>query len=724
MRGHRGRKFLIFPLCPLIFLCVSVVNPLFFPLNLLGHGENPVVTAGEATFTHPDSHTQEIRAADKTIINFKRFNLAKEERAHFIQPHAKARVLCRVTGGEPSIIEGHLEANGRLFFINPASIVFRETAQVKASSLVASTLDIRDTDFVQGKGRFFLAANAKESAIVNQGSITSDQVILMAPQVVNTGLVTARASFLGGEVITLDFEGDSLISFAIEAPLSSGFMEQGGKIVSEGEVYMGLKVASHLIRSTLNVNGCIEASQIHKENGVIRLIAKSGVIAQEVKIEAPVVINESNFKAHTKVEIDGQQKLEWRGGKFERGQYDVLLKSAQGTVAIDGPITSDPFKSLTLSAKIIDHNSSVNSKAPVVYDAGTIYLGGDLTTFNKDITFTGNVIMDGPVKIVGGYGTGSCVTFMGRVDADIPTRRVEIINNQGTLDFKQSIGSQGMLGELKISHVHNLLMPQVGDKNQAGVGYLNIEESTLNLQHHSLIHANSQTWRGKSVNVSEGVSATFITSVGPLSFSPSCKVDLQPNSEIVFQGKEIELPEISGARPITVRADHGRVTTQKMFAGDLKVHAKEILLGGEITANSIFMEADHDIQYAKTPGGSTFQTAISSEDDVILNAKHGMVGSQEMPIFVVTKGHFYVGAKSVAYLDGTSADGYPHVYPLNPPPRLIFQGNEMQYLLVEEIFAQEEQLLSLTPDLLHTIPGGFIHTFMVTPRRAPIYFTR
>ena len=90
---------------------------LFFLISspLFGHGENPIVTSGEAIFENPEPQIQQIRVADKTAINFQKFNIAKDETTRFIQPHAKARVLCRVTGGDSSIIEGRLEANGRLF---------------------------------------------------------------------------------------------------------------------------------------------------------------------------------------------------------------------------------------------------------------------------------------------------------------------------------------------------------------------------------------------------------------------------------------------------------------------------------------------------------------------------------------------------------------------------------------------------------------------------------
>ena len=134
--------------------------------------EEHQVTAGSATFEQPDANTQLIRAADKTAINCKKFNVGKDETVHFIQPGPKARVLCRVTGKEASIIKGTLKADGRLFIVNPQSIYFRETAKVDVHSLFASTLNIKDEDFVKGNYRFFLEDDAKDSVIMNKGQIT------------------------------------------------------------------------------------------------------------------------------------------------------------------------------------------------------------------------------------------------------------------------------------------------------------------------------------------------------------------------------------------------------------------------------------------------------------------------------------------------------------------------------------------------------------------------
>ena len=58
------------------------------------------------------------------------------ELTRFIQPPALSSVLNRVTGGNPSLILGSLQSNGRVLLINPNGIVFGAGAQIDVAGLV------------------------------------------------------------------------------------------------------------------------------------------------------------------------------------------------------------------------------------------------------------------------------------------------------------------------------------------------------------------------------------------------------------------------------------------------------------------------------------------------------------------------------------------------------------------------------------------------------------
>ncbi len=322
------------------------------PAFMMALVEEPRSTEG-VTFENPDAKTQLIRAPDKSVINCKKFNVGKEETVHFIQPGPKAKVLCRVTGKEASVIEGTLKADGRLFLVNPQSIYFRETAKVNVHSLVASTLNIKDEDFVKGNYKFFLEGDAKDSAIVNKGQITAGQdVVFMAPQIMNQAVIKAalgKVAFLGGEVITLNFEGDNLISFAIDERLKKGFIEQAGQIEAGQEVWLKLRVADEMIRSVINIEGIEPATKMQFENGKIYLIAASSIAAPKIKAEGPLVETAGDFIGVSKLEINSKKGMEVLGGnvKTALGPADASLRAGQGVMTIDGPFNYLRIQTMT-----------------------------------------------------------------------------------------------------------------------------------------------------------------------------------------------------------------------------------------------------------------------------------------------------------------------------------------------------------------------------------------
>lgn len=726
---------------------IKTVLFLTLPLYLAAHVEQPEVVAGSATFTKPDAHTQVIEAADKTAINCKTFHIGRDETVRFVQPHHKSRVLCRVTGKEASILEGHLEANGRLFLINPNSIVFRPTAQINAKTLVASTLDIKDADFVDGKYKFVLSPHAKDSAIVNRGTITADNVVFMAPQIVSEGIVHARVHrwSLGGEMITLSFDEDNLISFAIDTPLQRGFIVEGGQNTG-AEVFIKLSAAQELIKSVVNVNGLIEASSVRIENGKVFLVAGSSQIANNFKVEGPLIESAAKFTVAGKIEMTAEKELRWSGGSFtpvlvtvnkkKVPMTELSLNVSNGTLIIDAPIEGlkSALKSLNLTGKTIDQNSTVGcsgpNSGPITYTGDKIFLGGDIYASNNDITFNGPVIIDNDISIKSGLTIGD-ILFNSTLDADHPNRSL-IINNsyigKGSVSIKGPIGSTGPLN-LKIES-GKLSLPNIGDKNRAGVGHLELKAKNKNESMDfsgTIIHANQQTWEVENINLKSGQPTTFITDGNSMIFT-STKINLDPHTSLCFdtRGGNIELPSIFGdhQQSITLNIGHGdaKIGALSGNLGHLHVQSRNIQYDGRIEVESAFMEAQDHICYAKASKGENFQHLIASKGDITLNAKRGMVGTEEMPIYVEAKGKIYAGSKSFAYLKGECRDGFPSVYKNNPPPRTVFNKFEVPYVVDDNIFTEEVTLISLTPDLYHAIPKGFVNIKAITPRHNSIYY--
>ncbi len=700
--------------------------------------EEPQATAG-VTFEKPDANTQLIRAPDNSVINCKKFNVGKEETVHFIQPSPKAKVLCRVTGKEASVIEGTLKADGRLFLVNPQSIYFRETAKVDVHSLVASTLNIKDEDFVKGNYKFFLEDDAKDSAIVNQGQITARQdVVFMAPQIMNKPVIKAalgKVAFLGGEVITLNFEGDNLISFAIDEPLKKGFIEQAGQIEAGQEVLLKLRVADEMIRRVVNVDGLEPATKMQFENGKVYLVAGSTISAPTIKAEGPVVETAGDFARSQKIELTGDKGLSWQGG-FINGKLnstDVALNAPHGLLEINAPIGKNiddkvTVKTLTVNSKIVDQNAFIKTSGAIFFSGDMILISGDTHALNCNITYNGPVVVDGDnVKITSGRSKGD-IKFNSTVDADNPSRNLTIFNGSqsGTVLFKEPIGSKGSFSQLSIE-TGKAIFSNIGDKNRPGTDKLIVKSPNVEFID-QVANAKEQTWEVPNLYVKSGQHTTFISREKPLIFTSVSHIFLSPQTTIAFEtnGGNFECAKLSGdnQQSVSINTGHGESKIGELSGklGPLHVQSQNIHISGKIDVGSIFMEAQENIAYA-VDSLNGYRPELLSEGEVTLNAKHGMVGTQEFHMLVKSKGKLYLGAKSYAHVDGYFAHGFPYVYKENPPPRIVYQGNETQYVFNEEIFMEEEDLMSLAPDLAHVIPYGFVDASHFSFRRAAIYFT-
>src|SRR5688572_5202996 len=111
------------------------VTAAFLPWNAahaLPTGEQ-IVTPG-ITVTLPTAQSMQITqpaSVPKGIINWNSFSIAASERVNITQPSTSAALLNRVTGNSPSEIFGRLTANGQVFLVNNAGVLFAPSASVE-----------------------------------------------------------------------------------------------------------------------------------------------------------------------------------------------------------------------------------------------------------------------------------------------------------------------------------------------------------------------------------------------------------------------------------------------------------------------------------------------------------------------------------------------------------------------------------------------------------------
>ena len=196
----------------------------------------------------PGVQTQIQQLTEQAIVDWHSFSIGANEAVRILQPSQLSVILNRVTGGDPSTILGQLEANGSVFLINPNGVLFGRDSVVNVGSLVVSTLNITDEDFLSGNYTFQQDANHELAAVVNQGKIKitdGGYAVLVGPSVINEGTIVARTGNIvlaAGETATLNLDGRDLIHFSL------------GGHVSDGTVLLAPGMMSEAIAQTLGVD--------------------------------------------------------------------------------------------------------------------------------------------------------------------------------------------------------------------------------------------------------------------------------------------------------------------------------------------------------------------------------------------------------------------------------------------------------------------------------------
>jgi len=91
----------------------------------LANPSGGTVVGGQATITTPSANGMVInQTSASTIINWNQFNIGSGQYVQFVQPSSSSVALNRVIGGSPTSIFGSLEANGRVFLVNPEGVLF------------------------------------------------------------------------------------------------------------------------------------------------------------------------------------------------------------------------------------------------------------------------------------------------------------------------------------------------------------------------------------------------------------------------------------------------------------------------------------------------------------------------------------------------------------------------------------------------------------------------
>ena len=307
----------------------------------------------------------------KMAVDWTQFNIARDEAVKFAQPGRDAVALNRITGGQKSVIDGALSANGNLLLVNPNGVVFSKTATVDVGSLVASTAQLNDPfmkSFAGSTANLNLTiGEGNTSAILNEGTITAQGglVALHAAQVENTGTISnpgGTVALAAAKQLTLSPDSDGKLNYAVDGELAQAKALNSGRIQADGGyVVMTAKSAQDLLGTVVNNTGTIEAKTLRKdEKGQILLDGgKSGQVevngtldasgmedgqsAGSIKVIGQKTIVHDNTNLIAQGNVDGG-KIETSGDVLNLG--DGLTIDASGVKGKHGEWLLDPLEIL------------------------------------------------------------------------------------------------------------------------------------------------------------------------------------------------------------------------------------------------------------------------------------------------------------------------------------------------------------------------------------------
>jgi filamentous hemagglutinin family protein len=402
-----------------------------------GHAQVPsggTVVGGAATIGQTDASHQVItQTTSKAIIDWQDFSIGAGSGVRFNQPNSSSIMLNRVIGGNPSTILGSMSANGQVFLVNPYGVYFGAGASIDVAGLVATTMNIRNDDFMSGNYLFTrdLFSSTRRD-VINAGVLKAREggyVVLAGDYAANSGVVQAKlgtAALASGSKMTLDINGDSLINFTVNektvAELSG--VENSGQLLADGgRAIMTASVANQLATAAVNNTGLVQARAAEEHDGAIYLSADGG------NTQVSGTLDASGYTAGQKggsiavlgdkVALVDSAKLDASGdiggGTVRVGgnfQGNGPLKNAQTTsVGKDVQIKADALGTgnggdvVVWSDQQTDYNGSISAQGGALGgDGGNVEVSGKLLNYGGKVTTlaakgkTGNLLLD-PIDI-------------------------------------------------------------------------------------------------------------------------------------------------------------------------------------------------------------------------------------------------------------------------------------------------------------------------------------
>ncbi|SAK63068.1 filamentous hemagglutinin outer membrane protein [Caballeronia temeraria] len=407
------------------------------------------VVAGSGSVTSAGASTTIQQTSSRLAIDWNSFSTRPGESVTFNQPGANAIALNRVVGPRPTAFFGRLDANGQVFIVNPNGVIFGPGAQVNAGGLLASTLNLSTSDFMSGHYTFAGDGGWHRhhhhddgAAVVNLGTIQSapgGYVALIGARAINAGTIDTPGGFAAlaaGERIAVTLGDHSMIGLSVERGALDALAANHGLIQADGgQAWLVASAEDALFNTVVNNTGIIRARSAVNQNGVIRLVADTGIAQAGGTLDASApnggnggVIETSGTQVRVAPDVQvttaaaSGQTGTWRiasdfaalvggddafGQRFGTIQSSTLARVLESTnvsisaaspsgfapfgfVLIDGPVAWSGVNTLALAAQ-----SGIRLDAPISAPRGTLSMTTAGTATQQAPIIAANVALQG-----------------------------------------------------------------------------------------------------------------------------------------------------------------------------------------------------------------------------------------------------------------------------------------------------------------------------------------
>ncbi|MEM6490327.1 MAG: filamentous hemagglutinin N-terminal domain-containing protein, partial [Pseudomonadota bacterium] len=280
----------------LLALLAALALPASAQAQTLPQGGQAVI--GSATETYAPGKLTTEQHSQHLLMEYDRLESGAGTHWDIQQPNSAAAMIARTRQTDPSVFDGRVTANGNVAILNPNGVMFGPNSTVDVNGLLATTGEIDESEFLNGRYVIDGVGANPDAAVVNRGRITIREggwAALVAPRVENQGSITARlgrVALSSGDAVTVDPRGDGLIQF--RAPLArapdgaAALVTNTGTIrVEGGTVELSADAMEGVIENVVNADGVISASSATVRGGTVVLSGgRSGVVQVQGDIDA------------------------------------------------------------------------------------------------------------------------------------------------------------------------------------------------------------------------------------------------------------------------------------------------------------------------------------------------------------------------------------------------------------------------------------------------------